>query len=93
MSTSYLFAKDPDEVLDYDLDWGNQMTLDTDTIASSTWTVPVGITKNSSTNSTTATKIWVSGGTAGQTYALVNEIVTAGGRTFERTVNLKVKER
>lgn len=93
MSDTYPFAKDPNAVLDYDIDWSAQMTLDADTIASSTWTVPSGITKDSTSNTDTRTKVWLSGGAAGKTYALLNRIVTEGGRTFDRTVKLKVKER
>lgn len=47
--------KDPDEVLDYQLDWGTR--LGTDTIVTSTWVVPTGITKNSDTHLTTTTTI------------------------------------
>ena len=37
--------KDPDEVLDYRVDWSAR--LDGDTIASSTWEVLAGLTKDS----------------------------------------------
>ena len=40
------FLKDPEAVLDYTVDWG--IWLDTDTISTSNWTVPAGITKDSS---------------------------------------------
>ncbi len=80
--------KDPDEVLDYSLDWTTW--LDGDTIATSTWTVPSGITKDSDSTTTTATTIWVSGGTAGESYVLLNRIVTDGGRTKDQTVLLDV---
>lgn len=93
MAMTWERPKDPDEVVDYDLSWAEQMAADSDTIATSTWTVPTGITKNSVSNTTTRTKIWFSGGTAGQTYSCVNRVVTAGGRTFDQTMKLKVKDR
>jgi hypothetical protein len=92
MSKSWERTKDPDEVVDYDLSWADQMTADSDTITTSTWTVPIGITKASSSATTTITKVWLSGGTAGQTYALLNRVITAGGRTLDQTVNLKMKD-
>lgn len=83
--------KDPNEVLDYSVDWSAR--LGSDTISASTWVVPSGITKNSDSNTTTATTIWLSGGTEGDSYSLVNRVVTAGGRTFDQTIKLKVKSK
>jgi hypothetical protein len=83
--------KDPDEVLDYSLDWSARLV--SDTISTSTWTVPAGITKNSDSNTTTTTTIWLSSGVAATAYDILNRITTAGGRTMDQTVKLKVKER
>jgi hypothetical protein len=87
--------KDPDEVADYSLNWaGNAAqpgrTLG-DTLQSSTWIVPDGLVKNSDSFTTTTTTIWLSGGTEGTTYKLINRVITAGGRTWDQTVKLKVK--
>lgn len=89
MSLAWTAPKDPDEVKDYEITWA--LLLGTDTIATSTWVVPAGITKDSSTNTTTTTTIWLSAGTAGETYSLLNRITTAGLRTYDRTVKLKMK--
>jgi len=83
------FYKDPASVLDYQVNWA--AWLGSDTIASSTWTLPTGITQNDATNTTTTATIWLSGGTAGTSYEIVNRIVTAGGRTAERTLTIKVR--
>ena len=83
--------KDPDAVLDYEMDWS--AWLGTDTITASTWIVPAGITKNSDTKSTTATAITLSGGAEGVTYTLTNRIVTAGGRTQDQSVVIAVASR
>lgn len=83
------FYKDPAAILDYQVNWA--AWLGSDTIVTSTWTVPTGITQDSATNTTTTATIWLSGGTAGTSYELVNRIVTAGGRTAERTLTIKVR--
>lgn len=99
--------KDPDEVLDYDIDWTQRLYSESelaqfdagadvdpvDTIASSTFTLPVGIVATTSSFSDTATKVWLSGGTEGETYLIQNRLVTAGGRTMDQTVKLKVKSK
>lgn len=64
-----------------------------DTIVTSTFTLPVGITANSTSNTTTATKVWISGGTEPSSYDVLNRIVTAGGRTMDQTVQLKIKSK
>ena len=83
--------KDPNEVLDYQIDW--TLRLAGDTISTSTWTVPAGITKDSDSNTTTAATVWLSGGTLGETYELLNRIVTAGARTMDQTVKIKIKSK
>ena len=93
MAITWQRSKDPDDILDYDLSWEDQMTADTDTIVTSTWIVPDGITMNSDMMTTLQTKIWLSGGTAGQTYTLLNRVTTAGGRTLDQSVKLNMRER
>lgn len=83
-------TKDPDAVLDYQIDWSSW--LDGDTIATSTWKVPSGIIKDSDTNDDTTATIWLSGGTAGESYEVTNSIVTAGGRENDRTMIIPIRE-
>jgi hypothetical protein len=84
--------KDPDEVLDYTLDWVDR--LGDDTISTSAWPdPPVGITIDSNDNDLTSTTIWLSGGEVDTQYLFTNRIVTAGGRTMDQSVKLKVKTR
>lgn len=78
------FQKDPDAVLDYLVDWTKW--LGTDSIDTSDWILPAGITEDSSTNTTTTATIWLSGGTPGVSYSIVNRITTAAGRTDDRTI-------
>ena len=85
------FTKDPNAVLDYSVDWAKWLAGDE--IATSDWTVPVGLTKVSDTKTTTKTTAWLSGGAADQSYTVTNRITTTGGRTEDRSFILKVEER
>ena len=80
--------KDPDEVLDYRINWAPRLAGDT--IASSIWIVPTGITEDDAENTTTTTTIWLSGGSLKTNYSLVNRITTAAGRTMDQTVTIRV---
>ena len=86
------FLKDPAAVLDYGFDW-NDWLADGETISTSTWTVPTGITKDSDSKSDTATIIWLSGGTVDTTYLLTNKIVTSAARTDERSFQILMVQR
>jgi len=82
--------KDPDAILDYVVDWA--AWLDTDTIATVTWTVPTGLTQTAVSNTTTTSTIWVSGGTVGQVYEVGVRITTAGGRTQDETFRIRIRQ-
>ena len=88
---SQSFIKDPDAVLDYTIDWS--AWLDGDPISTSEWAVTTGITADSDTNDTDSATIWLSGGTAGSSYAATNSIVTAAGREDDRTIYIVVLEK
>jgi len=81
-------SRDPNESpLDYDIDWS--LRLAGDTIATSTWTIVAGsVTIESTSFSSTETKVWLNGGTLGVLNTLNNKITTAGGRVMEQSVNL-----
>ncbi len=81
--------KDPDAIKDYTVNW--VAWLGTDTIATVAWTVPAGITKTAESHTTTATTIWLSGGTVGQVYTVLCRITSAGGRTEDQTFSIKVQ--
>ncbi len=84
--------KDPDEVLDFTVDWAKPLAVG-DIIETSVWTLPTGVTKGAETFTNTSTTIWLSGGTDGQNYDLLNRIVTQGGRTREQTCTLRVRSK
>lgn len=86
-----LEPKDPHAVVDYTINWARHLVADT--ISTSTWTVPSGITKDSDSKTSQTTTVWLSGGTDRQKYSLVNRIVTAAGRTLDQTIKISVRER
>jgi hypothetical protein len=62
-----------------------------DTIATSVWAVLTGdVVIDAETETTTSSTVWLSGGTAGTSALLLCTITTAGSRTFERTIRLRV---
>lgn len=86
------YIKDPDATLDYGFDWSDWLATD-ETISSASWTVPDGITEDSTEKSTTVTKVWLSGGTAGSEYTVACKVVTSDGRTDERSFVVEVVNR
>jgi hypothetical protein len=91
MALSWPAPKDPDEVKDYGINWAQ--LLGADTISTSAWSVtPVdNLTIGVDSKTTNTTTVWLSGGTVGTSYQVQNRVVTTGGRTYDRTVKLKMK--
>lgn len=91
---SFFVVKDPNAVLDYYVDWTNWLT-GSETLSTSTWTCTnTGITIGTATGSTSGTATaWISGGSDGEVYDVVNRIVTSGLRTEERTIQFTVLQR
>lgn len=90
------YVKDPADVKDYAVDWSQALLVEGvagDTISTATWTVPVGLTKGAESSTTTRTTVWLSGGTASTSYRVACRVVTAQGRTYERSFTLQVEDR
>ena len=87
-----LIEKTPYAVLSYEIDWSDWLPSG-DTISAVTWTVPTGITKDSSSATTTATEITLSSGTLGETYDVVCKITTAGLLKDSRTLRFVIIEK
>lgn len=87
------YDHDPDANLDYEYDWSGWLTPVNDTIATSVWIVPDGLTKTDEANTTTTATVWISGGTAGTNYTVTNRITTTNGRIDDRSITLRCKER
>jgi hypothetical protein len=85
------FTKDPNAVLDYSIDWTRWLAGDQ--IATSEWIIPSGLTKMADSKTVTAATVWLSSGTASQSYTVTNRITTAAGRTEDRSFTIRVEER
>lgn len=92
MITQQRFIKDPQAILDYEIDWAAWLPAG-DTIIAAAWTATTGITMDSSTFTDTKATVWLSGGTENATYNLTCHIVTAASREDERTIRLTVSNR
>lgn len=98
-----IFQKDPNAIKTIVNNWATEDSglndgslndtgyLQGRTINSSTFIVPSGITKDSDSNTTTATNITLSGGTDGQDYLITNRIVISDGDIEDRTVGIQVR--
>jgi hypothetical protein len=76
--------KDPQETLDYYVDYSGRIPAD-DEITQSSWSVPSGITATQANFAGRKTVIWLSGGTEGGSYELTNTVQTTDGRILEQT--------
>lgn len=89
------FEKRPAEVKDYTVDWTRHLLVAGadvgDTVSTSTWTVETGLVKDSDSKTSSTTTAWLSGGTEGVHYTVTNRVVTAQGRTYERSFVVQVK--
>jgi hypothetical protein len=91
-------TKDPNAVLDYVEDWtawldGVSDSISTATVVATGSDPATTIHVDSSVISGKTVVAWISGGVAGETVSLRYRITTAAGRTDDRTVWLKIKER
>ena len=86
--------KDPDATLDYVWDWTAWLAEIADTISTITITQETGgPTTVSSSHVSGLVTAFISGGTLGATHQVICKIVTAGGRTEERSIYLKMRVR
>lgn len=90
--------KDPDEVLDYQLDWADpdDPRLEVgETLLTSVWSVPTGdvVVDSSDYVATGLSTVWLSGGTAGSKCVLLNRVTTSGGRTYDQSVVLRIRDK
>lgn len=93
------YEKQPAEVKDYDVDYTAWLSPQADTIAAAT-AVAVCTSGTDATleiDSIAFTedtvKVWISGGTSGETYKVTITVTTAGGRVDESELVFKVRDR
>ena len=81
--------KGDDENLIYGFDWGTNWLKTGDSIATSVWNVPAGLTDNGQQNDGTIATVKLGGGTIGESYEVVNIITTTiSDETAERTLRV-----
>jgi len=85
------FEKDPDAKLDFMIDWSDFLASG-ESISASSWYTPTGITEVSTSNTADTATIWVSGGTAGSSYILINRTTTDNStpRIAERSIIIDI---
>lgn len=84
-------ARDPGEVLDYEVNWAKWLAGDT--IASSLFTFvqQAGLVIQSQDKTATTSIVWLTGGSSGQQAILKCYITTAGGRTKDTLVSIVIR--
>ena len=89
---SYFFPeKDPNEVLDYELDWTNKLNSN-EHIHASLFTID-NATIDSSSFTNKSTTLWISGGIEGTTANILNRITTSQNRIMDQTVLLPIRSK
>ena len=87
--------KDPEETLFYELDWVTNRLDQGEDIVTSDWAVAKGsvVIEPSPAPDVSAgiTKLWLSGGTLGETCLITNTVTTSIGQTREASARLKIR--
>lgn len=89
-------VKDPDAVLDYAIDWTSWL-VSGDAISTATWAIDDApdavLVIDSSSIVAGVPTVWLSGGTAGETYRVRCRVTTTDSRTDDRTMHVVVRDR
>ena len=85
------FVKQPDEVLDYDVDYTDWFTNRTDAASTFTAVAEPGIVVDSSARTGNVVKVVLSGGTANAQYKVTVKLTTSTGIVKEADFIVKVK--
>ncbi len=81
---------DKDDVTDFSFNWS--VRLQDDTILTSEFILPDGLTEVSSSLTGLVAQIFVTGGNCGWVYRITNRVTTAGGRQKDWTIAVRVVE-
>lgn len=82
--------KDPDSTRKYTIDWTPWLRSQTpgEVITESEWIVPEGLTLNDEGFENFKTVVWLSSGTVGATYTVVNRVTTSVGQIQDASIEL-----
>lgn len=86
------WTKDPDAVLDWRFDWSDWLG-DGEEITSRDITVEPGLDLDSESADTQTVTVWLSGGDPGNNYTVACRIQTTAGRTDERSIVIRSRQR
>lgn len=93
-------TKDPNEVLDYQIDWDDEdppgpRLVDGETISTSTFSIVSGdvviAVSPAPSVADGVTTVWLTGGTADTSAVILNRVVTSAGRTYDKSVKLRIR--
>lgn len=86
-------SKDPNEVLDYQMDWSDRLQVG-ETIVTSNFTIAEGdVVKDSQSVSGALTTVWLSAGTEGVVNLITNRITTSSARTYDESAKLRIRSK
>lgn len=91
-------VKDPDEVLDYQIDWakpGDSRLEAGETLLTCNFTVSTGdvVIDSQDFVGTGLTTVWLSGGTSGTRNTILCRVTTSSGRTYDLSSHLRIRDR
>jgi hypothetical protein len=91
-------TKDPDEVLDYQLDWakaGESRLEDGETLVDSDFSIVSGtvVIDSSDFAPSGLATVWLSGGAAGEKCIILNRVTTSADRTYDQSVTLRIRSK
>jgi hypothetical protein len=94
-----MFHQDPNDKLDYSIDWYDQSTGRTpqfeagESIVTSVWSAndPVILFTNDTFTATVST-VFIAGGVVNTQYIISNIVTTDKGRTFDRSFVINIRE-
>lgn len=85
------YLHDPDDRLDYQLDWTSRLAAG-EAISTSTWSEVDGLTTEDAGISGALTKVWISGGMLGSNYRVTNTVTTNQGREMDQTLTFWMRQ-
>jgi hypothetical protein len=87
-------VKDPNEVLDYDINWAPQLGTG-ELLASSVFSVVSGTVEIDSDtyDADGVTTVWLSGGAVGEACIILNRVTTSEDRTYDQSVRLRIRSK
>lgn len=84
-----VYRKTDVAITDIVFNWAPAMDAG-DSIVTSAWSVPTGITGSNTSSTASTTAIRLSSGTTGRAYALVNTVTLASGQKYQAPLSVTI---